>query len=129
MKNGYKKHGRQFGLYLLIGAGAAILDFTTFFLLEKNLIHVTPEWASVFGQLVGFMFSFFFNTFGNFKRTDKLFRRFLSFFGVTFLGMIISTVFIHAFKDNMDIFLLKLLCLTGVSMLQFVLNKAITYKK
>lgn len=125
-----KKNGaRLFGMYLLIGGGAAILDFGTFFLLEKNLVHVAPELASIFGQLVGFMFSFFFNTFGNFKRTDKLFKRFLSFFGVTLFGMIISTVIIHAFKDNIDIFILKFLCLIFVSTLQFLLHKLITYRK
>lgn len=124
-----RKFSTHLILYIIIGFCAAIIDYGTFFIFEKRFKNISPELASVLGQSAGFLFAFFLNTYYNFKKTDKLFKRFLSYFVITLVGMVISTLAIHYFKNDMNIFILKLFCLIGVSILQFFLNKIITYKK
>lgn len=119
----------NFILYLFIGGGAAVIDYGTFFIFEKNVPSITPEIASLIGQAIGFLFSFFLNTFINFKKKDKLFKRFLSYLCVTIIGMVISTFVIMQFKEQMNVLVLKFITLVGVSMIQFALNKIITYNK
>ncbi|MEG0614219.1 MAG: GtrA family protein [Oscillospiraceae bacterium] len=119
---------KQFTLYIIIGIVAAVADYGIFYFLEKSTPKISPEFASVLGQLLGFLISFFLNTFYNFKKTDKLFRRFISYFTICLVGMVISTVIIHALKGKIDIFVLKFACLILVSVIQFLLNKLITYK-
>ncbi len=116
-----------FLLYAVIGGAAAAVDYLTFFLIETNT-SVSPEAAGIFGQLLGFLFSFTMNTFVNFKKTDKLLRRFMLYFGVTAVGMAISTTVIAIFKSVIDVFVLKLFCLFFVSIIQFFLNKHVTYR-
>ena len=123
-----KANLKQLFLYLLIGGGAAVLDYGTFFLLEKNVTGIGPELASLSGQVIGFLFSFFLNTYLNFKKSDKLFKRFLLYFTIVLIGMTVSTIIISIFKTKLDIYLLKFICLIFVSILQFILNKLITYK-
>lgn len=120
----------NFIIYVIIGGLAAVIDYGIFFVLEYTASStLSPEISSLIGQSVGFLVAFFLNTFYNFKKTDKLFKRFLSYLGVTIVGMIISTLMINAFKDRMDLMLLKFICLVGVSLIQFALNKLITYKR
>lgn len=123
-----KTNIRQLFLYGIIGGGAAILDYGIFYLFQTKIQRVPPEAASIIGQAVGFLFSFFLNTFLNFKKSDKLFRRFLSYLSICLIGMAISTLIIFLLKSVINIFILKLACLVFVSLMQFVLNKLITYK-
>lgn len=122
------KSMKNFTLYILIGAAAAVMDYGVFFLAENHIHGINPEFASVIGQAAGFLFSFFFNTFYNFKKTDKLFKRFLSFFTVCLIGMVISTIIIHLLKTSINVYILKAACLILVSVIQFILNKLFTYK-
>lgn len=122
-----KLHMRQLFLYGLIGGAAALVDYGVFYLFQ-NRAGWSAEVSSLIGQGVGFVFSFYLNTYLNFKKTDRLFRRFISYFAICVLGMAISTALIVTLKSRMDIYVLKLVCLLFVSLVQFLLNKLITYR-
>lgn len=122
------KEVKTFILYVIIGGTAAVIDYSVFYLVQKSFESLPPEISSFLGQISGFFVSFFLNTYKNFKMTDKLLKRFLSYAGITVVGIIISTVVIAVFKNYIDVFILKIVCLIGVSLLQYFLNRVITYR-
>lgn len=96
----------------------AILGFTV-----KGLII-----ASLIGNLAGFAFTFTTNTFLNFKKSDKLLKRFIYYGSVCVVGMIVSSLLLNALAPYLNQYLLKALVLVFVSGCQFVFNKFFTYK-
>ncbi len=117
---------RELFLYGAIGATAAVLDYSVFMV----FLHfgLSPEISSLLGQASGFLLSFFGNTFLNFKKTDRIFVRFLLYLSVCLSGMALSTLLIFLLKNLMNIYALKFLCLILSAGLQFLLNKFITYR-
>lgn len=119
----------QFLLYAIIGVGALVVDVSVFALLALGggwhplLAHTisTPTAAVV---------SFLANSFVNFKVTDRLLLRFVSFGVVTGIGYLVSTLIIWVCIDVLllDPLLAKALSLPIVLVLQFTLNKRITFK-
>ncbi len=114
-------------LYVGFGLVAACLEFVIFSLLVFSKVTSSPEIANVIGAGCGFLFTFSANTFLNFKKKDKLARRFGSYAAICVLGMCFSTGCMHLLKGYVNVYLLKICLLGAVSVLQFVLNKAITY--
>ena len=114
-------------LYGIIGAFGAVIDFTIFTLL--HIFFLKPEIANICGAVVGFLFTFSMNTFLNFKAKEHLIKKFLSYGAICIVGMGVSTVGIWIFKKYFNLYLLKGLLLIGVSILQFLLNKKITYRE
>jgi Predicted membrane protein len=114
--------------YIVIGAIAAIVDFGAFGLINIVTSYKFPELANALGATLGFLCSFSLNTFFNFKKSDKLIKRFLSYLTICFVGMIISTFTIYLLKNYINLMLLKIICMGLVSAIQFTLNKLITYK-
>ncbi len=120
---------RNIFLYGVFGVLAFVLDYSVSLGLVKTVMKGIPEAASIIGNIVGFLFTFTTNTFWNFKVKGKFLTRAVSYGGITLLGMGISTVCIHLFKNKMNFALLKLIVLVFVSAIQFVLNKLITYNE
>lgn len=118
---------KNFVLYGIFGVLAAMIEFGVFSALIAVKV-IPEELVNVIGQLCGFAFSFTTNTFLNFKKTDKLFKRFLSYGGICLLGLAFTTVVIALLKNVVEIHALKLCCMVFVAFAQFVLNKLITYK-
>lgn len=115
-------------LYFLFGIAAAVIDYSVFSILLGIKITSKPEIANVIGALMGFIFSFSTNTFLNFKKRDKLIKRFSSYAVICIIGMMISTTLMYIFKNIINVYLLKVLLLVLVSGMQFVMNKCITYR-
>ena len=120
---------RNILLYGVFGAMAFVIDFAVTLGLKSTVMKDLPEAASLAGNVVGFIFTFFTNTFWNFKAKGKFALRAASYGGITLLGMGISTACIHFLKSSVKFGLLKLLVLIFVSAIQFVLNKFITYNE
>ena len=120
---------RNILLYGVFGVLAFVIDFSITLGLKSTVMKDLPEVASLIGNIVGFVFTFFTNTFWNFKTKGKFALRAASYGGITVLGMGISTLSINLLKNSMPFPLLKLLVLVFVSALQFVLNKLITYNE
>lgn len=114
-------------LYVLIGLIGAMLEYLVFLLMIARI--AIPESANIIGMLIGFTVTFTLNTFINFKKADKLFKRFLTYGIICLTGIGISTLCINLLKDIINIYLLKLILMSSVSLLQFFLNRTITYKK
>lgn len=120
---------RNIVLYGIFGVCAAGIEFLVFSLLVLSVFGKIPEAANVIGAVCGFTFTFLTNTYWNFKKSDHIARRLVSYGLICLLGMALSTGAINLLKDSINIFILKLILLVAVSVVQFVLNKLITYKK
>lgn len=118
----------NFVLYAVIGLMAAALDYSIFFTLSR-FFSFAPEIASLIGNTCGFLFTFSGNTFYNFKKSSHVLFRFISYFSITIGGMTLSTLLIHYAKGKINIYFLKaVLVLFVIPMIQFILNKKITYR-
>ena len=121
---------RQFVVYCLIGASGAMLDFGIYSLLVKET-HLHYEFANAIGYASGTVLSFFLNAHFNFKTCDALPLRFLSFCGVAFLGWMLSAgiLFVTVDRLDWDKYLAKLATIVAVVLLQYNLNRLISFKK
>ena len=114
-------------LYGIFGVGGAVIDYGVFSVGIPILSKA--EIATVISGICGFAFTFTTNTFLNFKKSDNLWRRFVSYGAICVLGMLLSAGALSVFEKYMNVYLLKAIVLVVVSAIQFVLNKLITYRK
>jgi len=121
---------RQFVVYCLIGASGAILDFLVYSLLVKET-QLHYEIANAIGYASGTVLSFFLNAHFNFKTRDALSLRFLLFCGVALLGWALSAGILYLTVGHMgwDKYLAKLVTIVAVMLLQYNLNRLISFKK
>ena len=116
-------------IYGIIGVIAAGGDSILFGVLSNMGINLYI--ANFISVNVGIGTSFVLNTYINFKTTNSIRKRLLRFFSVGYIGMIISTLMLYVGEDLLDfnILLVKLASVVIVAVIQFILNKLITYKK
>lgn len=121
---------RNLILYGIIGALSASFDFLLFYFLTTTL-NVYYLFANVFSVTCGICLSFFLNREYNFKVKNKFIKRLTIFFSVGFFGLIISSGLLYAFVVFLQFekVLSKLLSIILVVLMQFLLNKFITFKK
>lgn len=114
--------------YLVIGGGAVVLD-VGMFLLADRVFGWHPVLSNTFSTGVAVVASFLANSFGNFRVTDRLWLRFLSFAAVAGAGWLLSTAIIWIAADvvGLDPVVAKILTLLPVVALQYSLNKKITF--
>lgn len=120
---------RNLILYGLIGGFCAALDFGIYTLLCH--FQLMPYlWANVISIHVGIFCSFFLNRSLNFKVKDKAPLRFLSFYIVGLIGLAISEGILYLMVDlaQWNELLSKLISVVIVALVQFCLNKFITFK-
>lgn len=116
-------------LYGLIGGFCAALDFAVYSLLCH--FDVLPYlWANVISIHIGIFTSFFLNRNFNFKVRDNSLVRLLSFYFVGLVGLGISTLILYLLVDvcQYNEFICKLITIIVVALVQFLLNKYITFK-
>jgi len=119
---------KQTFLYCVIGGIAAIFDFGMFTIINIIYNYKHPEVANLISALFGFSISFTLNTRYNFKKADKLFKRFVSYFIICIIGTMISTCIMHLLKATINLMLLKINLIALIAMIQFLLNKLITFR-
>ena len=119
----------QMGLYLMIGGVASAIDVGVFVVLYEfvGLSAIASHSISI---PLSAIYSFTFNAYFNFKKTDKILLRFFSFSIVVGLGYLLGAGIILV-ADN--IFQLggtfgKLLSLPFVFLFQFYLNAKISFR-
>ncbi len=124
-----KKTTHQFILYIIIGTSGASLDYTVFFILF-NYLSVPAAIASIISMPVGIINNFFWNRQFNFKIKDKLWQRFGSFLSIGAVGILISTGYIYVAHDlfGLEGNITKLSSIVLIAIIQFFLNKYITFK-
>jgi dolichol-phosphate mannosyltransferase len=118
---------RNIFLYGVIGGGGAVIDYGIFSLLTYLAFFNYPQISNLIGSLLGFAFTFTMNTRYNFNKTDKIMKRLLSYGTICLIGIGITTLSLSLFAQSMNLYALKAITLLIVSILQFVLNKTITY--
>lgn len=120
---------RNLYLYGIIGSISAGLDFLVYFLLTTEL-EIPYQFANVLSVLIGITTSFILNRRFNFKVTDRVLRRFIIFLSVGLGGLLLSSLYLHVFVEILmfNQLVSKLLSIVFVVLIQFVLNKFITFK-
>lgn len=130
---------RNLILYGIIGGFCAALDYAV----STGLVYsnILPD-ITVFGYLfhaeqvalaigihVGIFTSFILNRSYNFKVKNKTAVRFLSFYAIGLFGWFISAVMLHymVVLGDMKFWAFKLIATVVVALIQFVLNKFITF--
>ena len=121
---------RNLILYGLIGGFCAALEFAVYTVLCE--FDIMPYlWANVISIHVGIFTSFVLNRSVNFKVKDKAAVRFLSFYTVGLVGLGISELMLYLMVTvgGMNELVCKLVSIVVVALIQFVLNKYITFKR
>ena len=117
-------------LYGIIGGFCASLDFGIYTAL--CYWNIMPYlWANIISIHVGIFTSFALNRSLNFKVKDKPATRFLSFYAVGLIGLGISELMLYLMVTIgvLNEVFCKLLSIVVVALVQFILNKYITFKK
>lgn len=120
---------KEIFLYGIIGALSAGLDSCTYIGLRRmNIKLYTANFISI---NLGITLSFFLNTYFNFKRTDKICKRAISFYSIGYIGLMLSMLilFIGTNLLQRNETITKLCSVVIVAVFQFVLNKLITFGK
>lgn len=123
------KRFRNLILYGIIGAFCATLDFAVYTLLCH--FEILPYlWANVISIHIGIFTSFFLNRHFNFKVKDKTPQRFISFYAVGLTGLGISSLLLYLLVDIAlwNELICKLITIVMVALVQFFLNKYVTFR-
>jgi putative flippase GtrA len=123
------KKYRELVLYGIIGGISAGLDFIVYTLLcHLSVYYLIANTISIH---CGIFCSFILNRQYNFRVKDKTAKRFISFYTVGLLGLGISTLMLYCMISmaEWNEILSKLLTIIIVALVQFVMNKLITFKK
>lgn len=120
---------RNLILYGIIGCCSSSLDFIvyTFLVAMTDMYYWVANSISV---LIGIMTSFILNRKYNFRVTDKTMKRFFFFMAVGLAGMLMSNIILFVCIDLlfMNELISKLCSICLVVILQFVLNKLVTFR-
>ena len=120
---------KQFLLYCVIGASGVSLDFGVYSLLVKSRL-LEYQAANAVGYAGGTLLSFLLNAKFNFRVTDKIALRLLSFFTIAGLGWLSSAGLLHVLvgRYGCDKYLAKFATLIVVVLLQYNLNRWLSFR-
>ncbi len=129
MKN-LSLHKQQLVLYCVIGFSGGGLDFCFYSLLVVTKL-LDYQAANAIGYASGTLLSFILNAKFNFRVTDRIALRLLSFFGVAALGYLASRGLLGWLIGDCGFgkYLSKAATLAMVVLLQYNLNRLISFRK
>lgn len=116
--------------YGLIGVLGLVVDFGIYAILTI-LIKINPEIANFISSSCGLINNFFWNSYTNFKVKDHMIRRFIEYYIVGQITTLFTTICLFIFVTLMhqDKLIVKMVATIVATLLQFGVNKAITFKK
>ena len=125
----YSKY-RNLILYGIIGGLSVSIDFAVFGLLT----HFFPEYyllANIVSVNCGIVNSFLMNRHFNFRVKNKSVFRFMVFYIVGMIGLLISSGMLYLMVNMADMNLLvsKVVTIFVVTLFQFTLNKNVTFRQ
>lgn len=117
----------QFILYCVCGGIGVSTDYLVYF--AGIQVGLWYQSANVLGYLSGTIISFYLNRMITFKTRDKIAQRFAIFLAVAAIGFTCSAVMLWVLVayGNIDEKIAKLLTLPVVVVIQFLLNRRITF--
>ena len=119
---------RAIGAYFIIGLMAASIDILVFIFLHEYISLPALICHSI-SIPISAVFSFICNAFFNFKKTDFLFYRFLSFLVIVATGYLLGAIIILISESlNLGGTIGKLISLPFVFFLQYFLNSRISFR-
>lgn len=120
---------KQFIKYSVIGISGATLDLLVFLLLF-NVGGMAAIAANLISTSCGITNNFFLNRHYNFRKKDFVLLRFLAFYGVGIVGILLSTFIIRIFHDyaGWDANIVKAASVIVVVLVQYGLNKRISFR-
>lgn len=121
---------KEMFLYGLIGGGSSLLD-TFCYIILTHYFTCELYLANFISVNIGITCSFILNTYFNFKKSNKLGKRAISFFAVGYCGLGLSFLLLYIGANLLYIndIIVKLVSIIFVAAFQFILNKIITYSK
>ena len=121
---------KNFVLYSLIGLLAALLDLVLFYLFYEVLFFQLMA-SNAFSVASACLFSFLCNTYFNFKKSDFLFLRLLSFMIVVLVGYWLGLAIIYIGVEHtlLSATQSKVLSLPFVFFSQYFLNSKFSFGK
>lgn len=128
LKDAVKRHRLLIG-YGVIGIFAASLDFLIYTFLTSTS-HLNYQIANIISVHCGMACSFIMNRQFNFKTKDKTIKRFFCFYLIALFGLGISAFLLYVFVDLLHLHptISKLVTILIVALIQFILNKTITFR-
>ena len=122
--NSYK----QFVKYAFFGGIGVLADIIIYSLLVYFQFNYQAANAS--GYLSGTLISFFLNRHYTFNVKDKIYRRLFMFLTIAFIGYISSAILLYVLIEKLfiDMYISKFLTLFFVLLVQYALNKKVTFK-
>lgn len=123
------KRYRELVVYCMIGCTGATLDFVIYAVLT-SCIGLHYQLANFIGVTVGIVNNFVWNYFFNFKVRNHFLLRLISFYGVGMIGCALSAGCLWLFIEKLtfNTLIAKLCTIFFVTIVQFCLNKFITFK-
>ena len=121
--------GTQIGRYFLIGGMASAIDVGVFIVLHEFLDFSAIASHSI-SIPISAIYSFTLNAFLNFKTTDKLLLRFISFSIVVMLGYLLGALVIWFTENFLGLSgtIGKIISLPLVFVFQYFLNAKISFR-
>jgi putative flippase GtrA len=121
---------KQFISYGIIGSFCVSLDFLVYALLT-HIINVPYMFANIISTHCGILVSFLLNRHVTFSVKNKVLVRFFSFYVIGITGLLLSSglLFFLIEKMETDELVSKGITIVIVAIIQFVLNKHISFKK
>ncbi len=115
--------------YILIGLFCATIDWSIFVLLVHKS-HLSISIANFISSHIGIFSSFIINAIFNFRVGNMLVKRFIFFYFTALIGYIFGHYFVIYFVNNLNFSadISKALSFLGIFLIQFTINKLITFK-
>ena len=116
-------------LYGIIGCFSSGVDFCIYTLIVK-VFQCSILLANSISVLSGITTSFYLNRRYNFKVKDRMFRRFFLFLSIGLAGLLLSNAILYVLivYYHIDEIVAKVLSIIFVAIVQFCLNRYITFK-
>lgn len=119
---------REMFLYGIFGLFSASMDTISFAFMSDFINVYVSNFISI---NIGILISFILNTFLNFRKTTLIRKRFVKFFIVGYIGLLISMAIVWGGLNVIPAhkILVKIVSVIIVALIQYVLNKFFTYGK
>lgn len=120
---------RNFIIYVMIGLFGLVIDFGVFIICTR-IFNLDLTVSNVISNVLAIINNFILNSLFNFKTRDKIYKRFISFFSIALIGIVISSAllnFLH-YTVGLDSLIAKFISLILVVLLQYNLNKRFSFK-